>query len=121
MIRHLAPCLAPCLALCLALGLAPQAGAQGFDGIYEFGLCSPPPGEVALVVSGQSLTRYDTTCTLAHPKPMASPPGAIAYRLTCDWGRGPETLDAALWYNVDGDLILRIAEVEERYVRCTGR
>ena len=108
-------------ALCFALFVSAQAAAQGFDGIYEFGLCSPPPGEVALVISGQRLTRYDTTCTLAAPKPMPDPPGAVSYRLTCDRGRGPETLGAALWFNVDGDLILRIAEVEERYVRCTGR
>jgi hypothetical protein len=99
------------------LGCAPAAHAQGFDGIYEFAMCSPPPGEVALVIAGDRLTRYDTACTLSQGKPMPAPPGAISYRLTC----GAQVLGAALWWNPDGDLILRIAEVEERYVRCTGR
>jgi hypothetical protein len=106
------------LALCAALAPAP-ALSQGFEGIYEFAMCSPPPGEVALVISGDRLTRYDTGCTLSEAKPLPAPPGAVSYRLTCDGA--PEVVGAALWFNADGDLILRIAEVEERYVRCTGR
>lgn len=115
MLRHVILCAA------FAIALAPAARAQGFDGIYEFAMCSPPPGEVALVIAGDRLTRHDLRCTLSEPKPMPAPPGAVSYRLTCDGEAAAEITGAALWWNPDGDLILRIAEVEERYVRCTGR
>ncbi|MGP1356603.1 MAG: hypothetical protein ACTS11_08760 [Roseicyclus sp.] len=96
---------------------APAALAQPFDGVYEYAFCDDPP-YVALTIEGESVAFYETPCTLADAAPQAEPAGAVQYTMSCDHGSGPQASTVVLFFNPDGDLVLRSDGQEDRFVSC---
>jgi hypothetical protein len=98
--------------------VAPAALAQEFDGVYEYAFCDDPP-YVALTIEGETVSFYETPCTLADAAPQAEPSGAVQFTMSCDYGSGPQASTVVLFFNPDGDLVLRSDGQEDRFVSCT--
>lgn len=104
----------PIIAISIA---ASGAGAQEFDGVYEYGFCADPPF-VALTIAGSEATYYEDECTLTDGAPQAEPEGAIQYTLTCDYGSGPDAQTILLFRDAEGALVMRNGDLEDRFVAC---
>lgn len=106
------------LAIAATLLLPAAAFADGFDGVYEYGYCSGEADAVALVIEGDTASYYETPCTLADAAPLEEPEGAVQYTMACDYGSGPQPDTVVLFFNADGDLVMRSGDLEDRFVTC---
>lgn len=73
----------PAYALFALALLATPALAQGYDGQYQIGQCTPGVSDSQMTISGDQIRFWESSCSLTNPVPVRDMAGATLFDAVC--------------------------------------